>query len=68
VFSSYFTSANFVVIPARITPAPATMTSKSEREKKRASSKTKKERKKESDHATHPQGPAIAWCCSHVAT
>jgi hypothetical protein len=34
VFSSYFNSANFVVIPARIMRAPAASTSKSERDKK----------------------------------
>jgi hypothetical protein len=34
VFNSCFTSANFVVIPAQITRAPATTTSKSELDKK----------------------------------
>jgi hypothetical protein len=64
VFSSCFTYANFVVIPVRITRAPATTTSKSEHDKKLVASETKKE----SDHATHPQDTVIAWCCSRAAT
>jgi hypothetical protein len=64
VFSSCFTSTNFVVIPSRITRTLATTTSKSERDKKQAVS----EMKKESGHATHPQDPVIAWRCSRAAT
>jgi hypothetical protein len=41
VFRFCFASANFVVIPVRITCADATMTSKSERDKKQAPSETK---------------------------
>jgi hypothetical protein len=64
VLRSCFASANFVVIPVRITHAPATTTSKSERDKKRVVGETKKE----IDHATHPQDPATAWHCSRTAT
>jgi hypothetical protein len=63
VFRSCFASANIVTILARITRAPATTTSKSERDKKRAVGKTKKQ----SDHATHPQDSATAWHCSRAA-
>jgi hypothetical protein len=63
VFSSYFTSANFVAIPARITRTPATTTSKSECDKKLAASETKRG----SNHATYPQHPATAWRCSRAA-
>jgi hypothetical protein len=63
VFSSYFISANFVVIPAWYTRAPTTPTDKSEHDEERATGKMRKE----SDHVTHPRGPATAWRCSHAA-
>jgi hypothetical protein len=64
MFGSWFTSANFMTIPTRIMRTPATTTSKSKRDKKRAVGETKKE----TDHATHRQDPVIAWRCSRAAT
>jgi hypothetical protein len=63
MFSSCFTSANFMVIPTRIMRAPAATTSKSERDKKPTASETMKD----SDHATYPQDPTTAWRCSRAA-
>jgi hypothetical protein len=42
VFSSCFSSANFVVIPARYTRAPAMAVDELEHDKKRVAKRTKK--------------------------